>query len=507
MKHAVIFTLPLSIAIGAIFLSFENNVSADGIEFSNHYISKRFSFGEERGGNTRALYLRGGRRKSKRGGHWEACPYLQHCQCKSKRTGLDITCNGVTYEQLEKDTDILKEKERSIGYFKIRNCEIPKLKDFLFMGIKITYLYITDCKLLSLEPESLSSQKQTLIHLVLSSNKLQRVPTEAISKLTTLQNLDMNANNISILRANAFGGLTNLTKISLYNNKIRKINNKAFGDLARVEYDSKEGRKLDLNLGKNMLSKVPSSALRNLQILESLDLKENKIEEIVANNFAGLDNLDHLILQRNEIKELRNEAFKGLPKLSTLYIDNNKISFIEDNAFQGLEEKLETLQLSGNLIKEFPTKALKSFKRLKTIYANNNHINQLEENAFEGYGGTISYLWLQDNQIKKIPPTTFQSLYRIERLKLSTNQLTTIPYELVEPILRSVLHLEIHHNPLFCNCDLNWYRQWIESKGDEMSDEERDHLLDLECRDPKDTNKRYRIRRVPLKVLYQNLFL
>ena len=71
MKHAVIFTLPLSIAIGAIFLSFENNVSADGVEFSKHYISKRFSLWEERGGNTRALYLRGGRRKSKRGGHWK----------------------------------------------------------------------------------------------------------------------------------------------------------------------------------------------------------------------------------------------------------------------------------------------------------------------------------------------------------------------------------------------------------------------------------------------------
>ena len=503
MKHNR-YALPLSIFIGTIFLSLETGSVVGGTEVSHHYINKRFSFDKERD-NTRALYLRGGQRKNKRGsiGQWQACPLLQNCQCKSKiRTGLDITCNGVTYKQLEEDMDILKGKERRIGYFKIRNCDIPKVKDYLFMGIKIKYLYIIDCKLLTLESKSLSSQQDTLIQLVLSSNRLQNVPTQAISMLHTLQTLDINANNISVLHSNAFGGLTNLTKVSFYNNRIHKINDNAFGELQMVKYDFKQGRKLDINLGHNQLTKVPSSALKNLKILENLDLKENKIGNIVTNDFEGLDNLDHLILQHNEISHLKNEAFNGLFKLNSLYIDNNKISVIEDNAFKGLEDRLETLQLSGNLIREFPSKALKSFKKLKTIYVNNNQINQLEENAFEGYGGTISYLWLQENQIANIPPTTFQSLYRIERLKLSDNKLTTIPYELVEPILRSVLHLEIHDNPLICNCDLSWYRQWVDSKKDKMNQDELGRLLDLECRDPKNNKRRYKIRSVPAKVMF-----
>ena len=495
-----IYSLPVSILVGAMFISFHGTVAYN--ESSHrHLIQKRYSFGGARD-NTRALFLRGSQRKTKRGriGQWESCPYLQNCQCKTKRTGLDITCNGVTYEQLEADMEVLKTKERNIGYFKIRNCDIPKLKDFLFMGIKITYLYIVDCKLLSLEPESLSSQQNTLQHLVLSSNLLRNVPTKAITTLTTLQTLDLNANNISVLHANAFAGLKKLTKLSFYNNKIRKINANAFKEQERMKYDVREGRKLDLNLGHNHLDKVPTKALKNLKILDNLDLKENRIRDLVTNDFAGLDNLDHLTLQHNEISNLRNEAFKGLPKLSSLYIDNNRISVIEPEAFRGLENKLETLQLAGNLIKEFPTKALQDFKNLKTIYVNNNKINQLDGDAFEGYGKTISYLWLQENQISNIPPTTFQSLYRIERLKLSANKLTTIPYELVEPILRSVLHLEIHDNPLVCNCDLTWYRQWIDTKKDKMQEDERERLLDLECRDPENDRRRYKIRNVPDKV-------
>ena len=40
--------------------------------------------------------------------------------------------------------DILKRKEYHIRYFKIRQSEIPKLDDHIFMGIKIEHLYIHD---------------------------------------------------------------------------------------------------------------------------------------------------------------------------------------------------------------------------------------------------------------------------------------------------------------------------------------------------------------------------
>ena len=44
------------------------------------------------------------------------------------------------------DTDVLKQGgDHTIQYFKIRNCEIPRLPDHIFMGMKIQHLYIHNC--------------------------------------------------------------------------------------------------------------------------------------------------------------------------------------------------------------------------------------------------------------------------------------------------------------------------------------------------------------------------
>ena len=55
---------------------------------------------------------------------------------------------------------------------------------------------------------------------------------------------------------------------------------------------------------------------------------------------------------------------------------------------------------------------------------------------------------------------------------------------------------------IVCNCDLTWYRQWIEDKMQEnkMHEDERESLLDLECRVPGKAMRRYKIRNVPEKV-------
>lgn len=63
-------------------------------------------------------------------------------------------------------------------------------------------------ELASLSPTSLSSQGQTLNHLVLSKNELTYVPSEAIKPLRNLDHLNLNDNKISSLQANSFDGLS-----------------------------------------------------------------------------------------------------------------------------------------------------------------------------------------------------------------------------------------------------------------------------------------------------------
>ena len=82
-------------------------------------------------------------------GEGEKCPRQSttHCTCRSKKSGLDITCEDVDTDELHEFAKILKSSstDHLIRYFKIRNSNIPHLDDYLFMGMKIEHLYIHDC--------------------------------------------------------------------------------------------------------------------------------------------------------------------------------------------------------------------------------------------------------------------------------------------------------------------------------------------------------------------------
>ena len=53
-------------------------------------------------------------------------------------------------------------------------------------------------------------------------------------------------------------------------------------------------------------------------------------------------------------------------------------------------------------------------------------------------------------------------------------------------------------NPLECDCELRWYRQWIEEEWNEVEEK---WLKETTCKDPKD-GKMHNIREVPLKDMF-----
>lgn len=431
-------------------------------------------------------------------GDGEKCPTktVSNCRCRAKSEGLDITCENVNAQQLYNYAEILKksgrerDEEHFIRYFKLRNSQIIRLEDHLFMGMKIEHLYIHDCNLQSLGPSSVSSQGETLKHLVLSKNKLSAVPTQAIRHLRNLEHLNLNENQIVTLENEAFMGLNKVTRLSLYHNRITHIQPSAFDGIKR---DMQR-----LNMGKNKLNKIPHEALASCTYLEHLELSENPISVINPGDFNGLDNLDHLSMSHNLLDHLGKNYFTGLPMLSTLYIENNKITAVHTEAFSGLEAHLTSLSLAGNQLREFPSKALKPIHELTTLHMDDNKISILNERAFEGFGEHIKFLWLQNNQIQDIPPTAFQDLHSLEWIKLYNNLLTTLHYELMEPVLDSLQHIDIHSNPLLCDCELRWYHQWIE---EEWNPVEQEWLKDTFCEDPAD-KKQHNIAEVPLKDMF-----
>lgn len=423
-------------------------------------------------------------------GEAEICPLLSHCKCHSRGSGLDITCERVNSYKLKFDCNLLKRKEHFVKYFKIRNSDIPKLDDHIFMGIKIQHLYIHDSNLKAVGPNSLSSQGNTLSHLVLSKNSLADVPTEAIRQLRNLDHLNLNENNITVLKQGAFIGLGKVTRLSLYHNQIRKVHPNAFDGLSRDL--------IRLNMGKNQLDSIPHEALIPLKYLRIIDFTDNQISHINAGDFTGMDSLDHLTLNNNKIPHLGAGFFRGLDSLTTLYIDHNEIRTVNKDAFEGLDAKLSSLMLTGNKIESFPSEALRRIHQLETLHLDDNKIFSLSEDAFQGFGEHIKFLWLQNNLIKDIPAPAFQDLHSLEWVKLYNNDLRTLRYELMEPVLDTLIHIDIHSNPLVCDCDLRWYRQWIEEEWNEI---EETWLQETFCEDPVD-RKQHNIAEVPLKDMF-----
>merc|ERR1712013_707129 len=125
--------------------------------------------------------------------------------------------------------------------------------------------------------------------------------------------------------------------------------------------------------------------------------------------------------------------------------------------FEGMP-RVTWVSLQSNKISRFPTSSLRPLHQLKTLHLNDNNVSTLEEGDFQEFGDHLQNLWLDNNRIADIPTPTFEDLTSLEWLKLNNNQLRSLPYELVEPILDTVKHIDIHGNPLVCDCEMKWYK-------------------------------------------------
>jgi len=108
-----------------------------------------------------------------------------------------------------------------------------------------------------------------------------------------------------------------------------------------------------------------------------------------------------------------------------------------------------------------------------------NNISYLEEDSFVGFGESLKFLWLQKNRIKTIPNMALSDLHSLESLYLQNNDLTHLPHEVIEPVLDSLDVLKLQGNPLFCDCELRWYEEWLETKININYYDEEDRKIDI----------------------------
>ena len=105
----------------------------------------------------------------------------------------------------------------------------------------------------------------------------------------------------------------------------------------------------------------------------------------------------------------------------------------------------------------------------------------------------------------------------LEWIKLNNNMLTTVRYELIEPILSTLKHIDIYsklfcmdydrsnyhefilsENPLVCDCEMKWYKKWWMSGYQSV---DTDHIKDITCTDVSD-GKKHLMKDVNLEHMY-----
>ncbi|XP_077977601.1 toll-like receptor 13 [Glandiceps talaboti] len=199
---------------------------------------------------------------------------------------------------------------------------------------------------------------------------------------------------------------------------------------------------------------------------------------------------EHLDLSDNSIGKLGNRAFSSLVNLKILDLRGNRLdsNMIYADAFYGLE-KLETLLLQGNYVHTIKTISNEWFRPLKNLFKvdlQGSRVETVCDDAFR-YNMKLAYINLVENNIKYIGPTVFRNLPSLRKVLLQKNQIQSLPDGMINgsisvnevnlgsnkiltiqpsvgfQYMKNLTKLDVHDNPLNCDCDLIWFREWIDT--------------------------------------------
>uniref|UniRef100_A0A8D0BGJ2 Uncharacterized protein n=1 Tax=Salvator merianae TaxID=96440 RepID=A0A8D0BGJ2_SALMN len=158
----------------------------------------------------------------------------------------------------------------------------------------------------------------------------------------SVQLIDASHNFITNLTVSDTSDLTQLVHVDLSSNRLQLISERALVHLVHLHSFILASN----NLNQNYLSN--GKALLSLWHLGTLDLSANKLEsDMAASYLRSLPSLQQLDLSRNHITRLSVGFFRGVPRLREINLEYNYIVEIEEGTFALLRE-LHVLNLAMN---------------------------------------------------------------------------------------------------------------------------------------------------------------
>lgn len=219
----------------------------------------------------------------------------------------------------------------------------------------IDLLYVHNSTIPELRDNVLS--RLTVHNIQLSRCQIRSIGPRAFAgQEDSLKNLNLQENLITSVPTEALRSLKALALLDLSGNRIGRVPADAFAPLKLTT----------LKLADNGNLTLTENAFRGLEpTLKNLNLKGTRLREVPADALRSLTSLAFLDLAQNGIRTLGSGLFRQLDSLTALNLERNSLSAVEPEAFAGVNDTLSSLSLLNNLITEFPVRGLASLSQLR----------------------------------------------------------------------------------------------------------------------------------------------
>src|SRR6218665_1959549 len=308
------------------------------------------------------------------------------------------------------------------------NSLIPGSLVFLRDLHSLQILVVTRCKVRTMEELFAGGQQWSFVALdtlVLDNNELMRLTSSShgFVKMVTLRSLSLVNNRIDFIHPNAFSGLVQLEDLNLSKNRLfNLLDNRWMFFLPVLQR---------LNLSGNLIHTLHNSSFEHLSRIRLLDLSSNRILLIQTGAFVGLEDLLRLDLGRNNLI--------AIPSLNL-----------------AAPNSLAHLDLSDNCVEEIPKGSFWNLSSLETLTLNKMKCLQIVDEL--SFVNLVSLTRLEISACRRlayINRDAFKNIGRLKTLVIHSNAMETVEEGILHS-LPSLTELDLHSNPLTCDCAMQW---------------------------------------------------
>ena len=275
---------------------------------------------------------------------------------------------------------------------------------------------------------------------------------------TSLERIELNFNYISRIAGHTFSGLSSLKVLNVSGNSdLREVAPNAFSETYNLEV---------LKLS-NVHCLTLDGTLSQMSKLQELVLSYTKLEIASVYQFTNTSSLRTLTLSYSHLfsedlidNKTSASLFSGLTSLRTLTLKGNTLTdlYKYPSVFTPLT-KVTFLDMTDTHIDILKQGIFSPLVSLKTLMLRWSGINVIAGDTFL-HLNNLQGLFLQHNRIESIDKDLLKGTPNLRNLSLYKNQILTIlPHTFIP---KQIKQLDITENPLICDCQLSWFRNWLQ---------------------------------------------